>query len=143
MNKDYDKIVLPVDGSEKSYKAAEKAMFLAKNLNLDVLAIYVLDKGIYETVVPANKSFEHWKSILAEEGHEVLNKIVKIGKSNNINIKTLMLRGKPDTELLKNIKENDLVIMGSKGKNSLDRIFLGSTTEKVMHHSDTTVMVVK
>ncbi len=143
MNKDFNKIVLAVDGSEKSNKATDKAFFLAKNLSLDILAIYVLDKAIYETVIPANKSFEHWRSILAQEGHEVLNKIEKRGEINDLKIKTMILTGNPETELLKNIKENDLVIMGNKGKNAIDRIFLGSTTEKIMHHSDSTVMVVK
>lgn len=141
--KNFDRIILAVDGSDKSKKAAEKAVFFAKNLDLDVLALYVLDKSIYDNVIPSNKSFEHWKSMLADEGHEVLNKIKGIGEKHKVKIDTLMLSGQPEIEILKNITKNDLLIMGNKGRNALDRILLGSTTEKVMHHSDSTVMVVK
>lgn len=143
MKKEYNRIILAIDGSKRSMKAAEKGIFIAKNLDLDVLAIYVLDKNIFEQVIPSNRAFEHWRSMLADEGHKSLNKIAEMGEEKDVKINTLLLEGKPDVELLKNIKEEDLVVMGSKGKSAMDRILLGSITEKVMHHSNSSIMIVK
>lgn len=143
MNKKFNRIIIAVDGSDTSKKAAKKGIYIAKNLNLEVLAIYVLDESVFQNVIPSNRAFEHWKSMLAEEGHKILNKIGEIGEENNVKINTLMLSGQPDDEIIKNIKKDDLVVMGDKGKNPLDRIFLGSNTEKVMHHTNSSILIVK
>ncbi len=140
---DFKRVIIAVDGSKKSIKAAKKGIYIAKNLDLDVLAIYVLDKSVFETVIPSNKSFEHWRSMLADEGHKVLNKIDEMGKERNIKVNTEMLSGRPVEELLKHIKKNDLVVMGDKGRNPLDRLFLGSITEKITHHSNSSILIVK
>jgi nucleotide-binding universal stress UspA family protein len=61
----------------------------------------------------------------------------------DIKVKTILIEGMPDDEIIKLANKNDLIIMGSKGHSSLDRILVGSVTEKVLHHSNATVMIVR
>jgi nucleotide-binding universal stress UspA family protein len=54
-----------------------------------------------------------------------------------------MVEGFPAQEIIKEARKNDLIIMGSKGISALNRIFLGGVAEKVIHHSKSTVMIVR
>ncbi|MFW6121234.1 MAG: universal stress protein, partial [Petrotogales bacterium] len=60
-----------------------------------------------------------------------------------VKVKKKLVEGIPDNEIIKLANKNDLIIMGSKGHSALDRILVGSVSEKVLHHSDATVMIVR
>lgn len=139
----YNKVVLAVDGSDRSIEAARKGIYVAKNLGSKVLAVYVVEENIFDDVIPPDGAFEQWKSMLVDEGNKTLNKIVDIGKENDVSVVTLLLEGSPEVEIGEQIEKNDLVVIGDRGKNMLDRLLLGSTTEYFLHHSNSNVMVVK
>lgn len=52
--------------------------------------------------------------------------------------------GKPDSVIVKVAQEKnaDLIVMGDRGGSAASRIFLGSTTQKVIHQSIIPVMIV-
>lgn len=139
----FNRIIAPVDGSEQSIKSVKKAISLGKELNLDVLAIYVVDVGPYTSILPPEQTYEIWKNAIEEEAQKTLNKVEKIADENNAKVKTMMLKGTPDEEIVKEAKKKDLIIMGNKGKSAVDRVLIGSVSEKVLHHSDATVMIVR
>jgi nucleotide-binding universal stress UspA family protein len=80
---------------------------------------------------------------MKKHGKSFLNEIKKLGKKEGVKIITKIVEGFPDQEIIKLAKKNDLIIMGSKGTSALDRIFLGRVSEKVIHHSPSTVMIVR
>lgn len=53
------------------------------------------------------------------------------------------LDGLPSKEIINIAEKNDLIIMGIKGKSSIDRILIGSVSENVLHHSDSSVMIIR
>ncbi len=59
--------------------------------------------------------------------------------------RTLMREGLPVNAIIDVAEERgvDLVVMGSRGRNALQRLVLGSTTERVLRHSQIPVTVVK
>jgi nucleotide-binding universal stress UspA family protein len=66
-------------------------------------------------------------------------------KCKNVHLKTLVKEGKAYIEILKTIDEEqfDLVVMGSSGRHStLDRITLGSVTERVIRESRIPVLII-
>jgi nucleotide-binding universal stress UspA family protein len=149
---EFKKIILAVDGSDASKKAAKKALFLAKKTGIDVTAIHVIHVPV-PTVPPAriamgsvitDYSFHtELKKTMKEKGESIINEIKEIAASMQVNVKTKIVEGIPDDEIIKFANKNDLIIMGGKGHSTLDRILVGSISEKVLHHSNSTVMIVR
>jgi nucleotide-binding universal stress UspA family protein len=61
--------------------------------------------------------------------------------------KTLVERdvriGSPAAEILKMAERADLVVVGARGLGPIDRLFLGSVSERVLQHTRCSVLVVK
>jgi nucleotide-binding universal stress UspA family protein len=57
----------------------------------------------------------------------------------------LVVDGDPANEILKAIDSEraDLVVMGARGMGTLERLFLGSTSQKVLHHAPCSVLIVR
>ena len=142
IEKPFDRIVLPIDGSDPSKNAIRKSLELAKNLKLPIHAIYVIDMSMYSNILTSDQVSEQWRSILENEGLSLLNNFKESAKKENVPTETEMLEGVPSEEIIETSKKNDLIIMGRKGKSSLDRIFIGSVSENVLHHSDSTVLLI-
>jgi nucleotide-binding universal stress UspA family protein len=51
--------------------------------------------------------------------------------------------GSPAAEILKAAEHADLVVVGARGVGALDRLFLGSVSERVLQHARCSVLVVK
>jgi nucleotide-binding universal stress UspA family protein len=139
----FDRIVLPVDGSDSSAKAVKKSLYLSKKTTIPIMAIYVIDMNIYSKTLTSDQVSEQWKSILSNEGNSILNEIKGQAENEGINIKTVILEGSPSEEIINESNKNDLIIMGIKGKSAIDRILIGSVSENVLHHSESTVMLVR
>jgi len=139
--KDFKRIIVPVDGSEYSERAAKKAFILAKKTGVDLLAIFVAENppsypdlvGLYPEVLESTKRY----------GLSVLDEIEKMGSKFGVHVITKLKAGHPDQEIIKEARKNDLIVIGCKGRSGLSSILVGSVCEKVFHHSSSPVMVVR
>ncbi len=137
----FEKIIVPIDGSQSSEKAAKKAFLLAKKIGLDVLLLHVIEAPKAPT--PTWNTGPEFTEKLTREGQKLLKKIKSIGDEQDILVKTKLLAGIPDVEISNEANENDLIVMGNKGHSAVERILIGSVSEKVLHHSDSSVMIVR
>lgn len=140
---DFNKIIISVDGSESSFKAAKKAFLIAKNTGIEVLAIYVSDVSSFRSYIPGDQNYDMWEREKEEEGQRALNDVEKIAEEMDTNVKTMMLKGTPEDQIIKQAKKDDLIVMGAKGHSAIKRIFIGSVSEKVLHHTKASVMIVR
>lgn len=143
MKTKFQRIIAPVDGSEASIFAAKEALLMAKETDMPILAIYVLEEPPVTMSIPPSNEFPQWRETLKKEAMDVLNKIEGKGDEMGVKVEKIMTVGIPDDEIINVAKETDLIVMGNKGKTALERLFLGSVTEKVLHHSNASVMVVR
>lgn len=139
----FQRIVVSVDGSESSNRAVEKAVYLSKNTHIPLSAVYVIDMNIYSKTLTSDQFSEQLKSVLTNEGESVLKKTQNLASEHDISVETKLLDGDPGEKIIEITDENDLIILGSKGKNAVDRIFIGSVSEYVLHHADSAVMIVR
>jgi len=51
--------------------------------------------------------------------------------------------GSPAGEILKSAERADLVVVGARGLGPIDRLLVGSVSERVLHHAGCAVLVVK
>jgi nucleotide-binding universal stress UspA family protein len=136
------RVIAPVDGSENSFRSAKEAIALAKQTNKIVVALFVVDTPRLTSTIPPDQVSTFWSQILGKQGEQVLEQIEKIGRDEGVTIEKRLIVGYPEDEILKVAGKNDIIVMGCKGRTALNRIFLGSVCETVIHHSTTPVMVV-
>lgn len=84
------------------------------------------------------------KKELTEKGKKILLDMEEKFKGPNIKFKPLLKEGKPADEIVKIAEEEgvDLLIMGT-GKSMVDKYLLGSVSEKVVHTSPCTVLLIR
>ena len=144
MVKEIGRIIVPVDGSEESKKAAKKALYIAKHINSDVVALYVMDTPLLARYTYGEDILTpDIHALLKKEGNLVLAEVERMGKRAGVRVIRKMVEGIPDEEIIKIARKKDLIVMGSKGKTALDRILVGSVSEKVIHHAPCAVMIVR
>ncbi len=151
----YKKILLPIDGSKNSKRATIHAIDMADVSGGDITVLFVVESfypryAVLPTTV--NSPDDDYFKEVRNEGVQIIEDFKKDleenqckGKCKNIHFKTLVKEGKTYIEILKTIDEEniDLVIMGSSGRHStLERIILGSVTERVIRESHVPVLVI-
>ncbi len=139
---DFHRIILPVDGSDTSSKAVKRALSLAKDTGVNVVAIHVVEYP-YVASVDSMSTYPDLIDIMKKHGNDVLDGVKKQGKKLGVPVKTKLVDGIPDDQIIKEAKKDDLIIMGCKGRTGVSRILLGSVCEKVVHHSKSPVMVIR
>ncbi len=142
-NQVFNRIIVPLDDSDAAKKALHHALTIAKEVELPLLSVYVIDLSIYAETMTSDQVSNQMRSILRNEGESVLNNAKKIGEDNGLVIQTRLLEGTPSEEIVKFTNKNDLIVMGSKGKSKLKQVFIGSVSENVLHHADCDVMIVR
>ncbi|MFB6144561.1 MAG: universal stress protein [Candidatus Nanohaloarchaea archaeon] len=139
----YDKILIPTDGSEKAEVAAGHAAELAEKHDAELHALYVVDVGVESSVDAVDELMSELEEAeeLDEKAEEALNSV----KERFPDAVGSVEYGKPYREIHDYVEENDidLVVMGTRGRKGLERILLGSVTEKVLRSSDVPVLTVR
>ena len=144
MAKEIGKIIVPVDGSEESKKAAKKAIYIAKHIKSSIIALYVIDSSFTTNYgIGSDMLSPDFSALLKREAEIVLNEVAKMGKRNGVRVVKKIVEGVPSEEIIKAANKKDLIIMGSRGRSALERILIGSVSEKVLHHAPCSVMIVR
>jgi nucleotide-binding universal stress UspA family protein len=138
---DFGRIIALVDETVESKKIGEKALFLAKEAEKDVIALYVVDTPLLTEVIPPDETSVAWETILDKQGNKTLDELEKKGKEIGVRVIKKIVEGIPDDELIKEAKKNDLIVMGCKKMSILDKLLSSSVCEKVLHHSSSPVMI--
>jgi len=130
------RIVIPVDRSDASKLATQQGLYLAKLLGVEVSIITVNDTHQFMASAILE---EHFK----EENVSMLEEFKKIGESTQIPVSTYLMEGVPAEEIVKFAKEDDLIVMASRGKKGLNKFLLGSVSEEVLRRAPCSVMIIK
>lgn len=135
------KILVPVDGSDYSQKAIEEARKLANGWGAKTVLLYVSDIGKYATTI--YKAY-HVEKFIARGG-EILDEIADKLEGFEGEVEKLHLVGNAAGEILRVSEEEDfdLIVMGNRGLGGFSRALLGSVSDKVVHHSGISVLIVK
>ncbi len=141
-----DKIMVAVDGSETSWKAAQLGIEIARRSQGSIIAVYVVDvirlaKLPGYAVLPGSK--DKLLNLMKKEGKEATIKVEKRANLAGIKSYRMLEEGDPADVLIRVSKEinPDLLVMGSVGRTGLDRFIVGSVAEKVVHHASVPVML--
>lgn len=138
----YKRILVAVDGSSHSKRAASHAVFLASTQpDAHVTLLYVLDYDKTSTDVI--------QKMTSEELHEDRrNKILPIEDmfvSKGIQTEIKLLHGEAGPVIVEHANQEiyDIVVIGSRGLNTLQEMVLGSVSHKVAKRVHSPVLLIK
>jgi nucleotide-binding universal stress UspA family protein len=143
-------ILVPVDDSPLSMKAAKYAARLARSSRSRLTALHVIPSfrilaGIDGVVAdPELYSPVEYRKSTEAYARKILAKVDAIAKASRVKCEGVFVTGdEPWQAIIKSAKGRrcDLVVMASHGRRGLSAILLGSETSKVLTHSKIPVLV--
>jgi len=143
IDESFERVIVPVDGSELSKKAANIGCFLAKNADKKIVFIHVIEIPATSFPPVEQPYMPKVTDKIREKGKALLQDYKNLCANELVSIQTKMPEGIPDQEIIDFADKNDLIIMGSKGHSTFERVLIGSVSEKVLHHSESSVMIVR
>lgn len=135
------KILVALDGSENSFRGLDQAIIIARNCQAVITGIYVTPLNL-----PASsKQKAYLKNYLLKNANKFLKKAKTRSAQNGILFYEKIMYGDEGSRIVKfaHDKNFDLIVIGSRGRGSVKEIFLGSTSNYVIHKSKTSVLIVK
>ena len=140
-------ILVPVDGSETSTKAVVKAVGLAKAFGSVVTVLYVIDPYPF-TGVGADFAYgqAQYLSAATAEANQALDEAKKVFEDAGVQVNTMLGEGHVVHEGIGRVLSSvdaDLIVMGSHGRRGLEKLMLGSVTQRVLGVVHVPVLVVR
>ncbi|MFC4410503.1 universal stress protein [Chungangia koreensis] len=138
----YRKILLAVDGSDHSERAATEAAKVAKiSQDTVVTLLYVIDYSKSRSDVMHVQSNEE----MHLERRKLLADVEKLLNREGIEYEVKFLHGEPGPTIVEhaNREKYDIVVIGSRGLNTLQEMVLGSVSHKVAKRVHAPVLIVK
>ena len=137
------KILVPLDGSKNSVRGLDMAIHIARQSHGTITALSVKSvPGIY-AIHPLG--FLDFNSM--SEVKKILEDAKTRAAKKGIQLTPKALAGDPGFDIVRfaNNKKNriDLIVIGARGRSSAKEIFLGSTSNYVLHKSKKPVLIVK
>jgi nucleotide-binding universal stress UspA family protein len=154
----FHKILVPLDGSEHSLKALERATEIAKKFSGKITLIHVYSVSIQPIMLPEPTTLGSPSipiltgaevSRIAEAAREFGNRILRDGeekvKAEKVQVEKKLVEGHAVEEIVRAATEGnfDLIVIGARGISHIREILLGSVTDGVIHHVHCPVLVVK
>jgi nucleotide-binding universal stress UspA family protein len=139
-----EKILVPIDGSEPSMRAAEFALKLAKHFGSEIVAIYVIDRVILEEISKIYERHEIEKEI-ERKAERCLKYIVKSAEREGLKASSILVEGQPHDQIVRHAKllAADIIVMRSTGRRGINRILLGSVAERVIEYAPCPILVIR
>jgi nucleotide-binding universal stress UspA family protein len=137
------KIVIAVDGSKPSLKAVQMLIdhsdWYREPPQVELLTVHLPVPAVGR--VPKGQLERYYQ----EEGQAKLEAAKKKLDAAGIPHKDYVLVGQVAESIVKHAKDKrcDLIYIGTRGMSELGKALLGSTATKVLHISDTPVLLVK
>jgi nucleotide-binding universal stress UspA family protein len=135
------KILVPLDGSSNSFRGLDAAIHMARECQATITGLYVagiVKPRISDPITPLEK-------ILLEYAQKIMKKAKLIAARKGILFFDRVSYGDDGKRIVEVAeKQNfDLIVIGSRGMGSAKELFLGSTSNYVLHKSKKPVLVVK
>lgn len=143
------KILLATDGSQFSNRAADYGIDMAKKLDADVLAVYVMSLKHFEIYALEHHDditgYEDENVRLRKDADDAVGYVARSAKEKDVRLSTRIVRGYPADEIMKIAREEkfDLICVGNLGKSGIERVLMGSVSEAIVRHAPCPVLVVR
>jgi nucleotide-binding universal stress UspA family protein len=145
----YQRILVPIDGSETSLQGLDEALRLARLTGAALRLIHVVDELKY---VSGFETFAVYNSVVVPLMEEAGKKILQQGRERaeraSIKADTVLftsLAGRVSELVAEQARawNADLIVIGTHGRHGVGRVLLGSDAEQVLRIAPVPVLLVK
>jgi nucleotide-binding universal stress UspA family protein len=135
------KILVGIDGSPESRKAADRAADLAAVAGWQVVLAYVISPPVHLAVEPSY--LERWDVAERDYARKLLEEVAGIHRKRGITVETVTPSGAPAETLadMASRQDVDLVAVGHRGRGAISRLLLGSVADRLVQISPKSVLV--
>ena len=138
-------IICPVDFSSTSKSALNYAAGMANQLNAQLTIVHIYELPVIYGDAPF-LAVQQMSTEIEEAAASNLNKVVDVVLSTHpgLVVEKVLICGIPASEIEKIAEKRkaDLMVMGTKGLSAMERLLIGSTTERVFHHVSLPVLCI-
>jgi len=146
----YRHLLAATDGSELSNLAVEHAIELAKGLNARLTLLHVAGQYpppmlVDGTVFPTLPQDEH-DAAAAEQSQQILDPCLQKARAAGIDCNAVHESDSAAWHAIMAVAARlscDVIVMGSHGRGGFASLIMGSQTQKVLHHTNLPVLVVR
>ncbi len=137
-------IMVILDGSEASRKAAKAGVSLAKTFGGKVFAVYIADAVRLAYMSGCGEFLDTIREELLQEGERATINIEKMAKDAGVSCEKVVLVENPRDELLKISKDNELelLVIGDSGQSRLNKFLYGHSIDRIISYLELPVLMV-
>jgi nucleotide-binding universal stress UspA family protein len=138
----YDKILVPIDGSDHSVRAMQEAMRIAKLVEGKITLMHVFSIG---TSFIKTSTQNYYYDLVRKKGRRILTDGMKKAETEGCKVETLLVEGDAVEKIVKTARECDfdLIVMGARGLSKIKGLLLGSVSEGVIRNAPCPVLVTR
>jgi nucleotide-binding universal stress UspA family protein len=139
-----NKILIPIDFSDISLEAIKHAYLISKYCSGKIILLHVQKKReLIDFLLPESETNND--SVIMDHLSKKLKNIAEqVKQTYGINVTTVVSIGNITSEIIHTAEKNnvDIIIMGTRGKDSDSNLFIGSNSYRVLTKSKIPVMTV-
>ena len=145
----FKNILVPVDGSNSSWKALAYAKELAEKFEgkMTVLTVAQVYRSATLVAMPLDNVFNAQDDGITESSRLVIESAKEKLADFTGSVEYLLEKGHPSEKILSIAKKEncgyDAIIIGSRGLSGIAEFFLGSVSAKIAEHAKIPVVIVK
>ncbi|MGD2154836.1 MAG: universal stress protein [Gemmatimonadales bacterium] len=141
----YSRIVVPVDGSSFSEHAIAYAGAIAQRAGARLTVVLVHSPlARYAASLAPTPLFEEWESRHRQQEAAYLEQLVGRLQDRGLRAFAERLEGEVAHSLIERVESDaDLLVMATHGRAGLERAWLGSVADEVVHHVKLPVLLVR
>jgi len=143
----YNRILVPMDSSETLRSVVTQVAAISSGWKDCTITLLHVEIPVYNTslgtgVMPMSDNLE---ALEQQEGRLILDKAAHWFGMYNVEPRVVLKRGDPAMEICRYAEEEhtDLIIVGKRDKALLEKLFLGSVSQKVVQNAPCHVLVLK
>jgi nucleotide-binding universal stress UspA family protein len=143
----YQRILVPVDGTERSASALGAALGLAKLSGGVIVGVHVAGEApLLATGDIGGPFYDAWRNEADRLGREALDYVVRRATETGVPCETVLAPPGPAWDgIIATARERgcDLIVMASHGRRAVGRLLLGSQVSEVLAHSKVPTLIVR
>ena len=144
MSERVKEILVPIDGSENSIRAARFALEMADAMSVPLRLFYVFPAASVEIIGMAGMSRADIDQAAQASAQRAFNKVREALGQTAVEIDDETSIGDPAEEIIRYTEDDHsvLVIMGRRGLSRMQSLLMGSVSDKVSRHARSPITLV-
>lgn len=144
----YQKILVPIDGSETAKLGLDEALRVAKQQHSKLRLIHVVNEAMVMASYEGDTYAGELRDALRESGKIILSEAERQLKDQGVEVETALLEahgGQAGESIVQDAREwrADLIVLGTHGRRGIRRLVLGSDAEHVVRLTPVPVLLIR